>query len=346
MFGTVLIACLIAFAGPAWSQSRGGGHGWGGHSFGVGSYGSGGHGGYVGHGGPGGHPYGNPAFRFHGGGRFGWHGFFGWGGIYLGFPLWWDAYWYWGWPYGYCGYYGYYDYYGYPDSSIFLVPPVPAAADQGLGEASSAASAEALMAVSGPSPVDFEVSPRSALVYLNGVLVGSVEEFGGPDFLYLDPGQYTIDLRLPGYRTRSLRLTVGGENKVVLSFDLHVDPAAGTEPANPPSPGLPYGRRFGPSFGPAATQARPSPGQGGAVPPAAAGSGVTALELRVSPPDAAVYIDGVLLGTGAVLEHLQQGVAVSPGPHRIDVVAPGHAGKTVQVNAVAGRNQELGISLE
>jgi hypothetical protein len=66
----------------------------------------------------------------------------------------------------------------------------------------------------------------------------------------------------------------------------------------------------------------------------------------VSPPDAAVYIDGVLLGTGAVLEHLQQGVAVSPGPHRIDVVAPGHAGKTVQVNAVAGRNQELGISLE
>ncbi len=346
----VLIACLVAFAGPAWSQSRGGGHTGSGHSSGGGHPGSGGHGG------SGGHSHGNPhpGHPPHGGGHYGWYGPYGWGGFYPGFPMWWDAYWGWGWgwPYGYYGRYGYYGYPGYgtypdSDSDVSLVPPDTGTTDEEAGESPAPVSQATSAPFSGPSPVDLEVSPKSALVYLNGVLVGSIEEFDGhPDFLYLDPGQYTFDLRQPGYRSKSLTLHVGGENKVVLSLDLHLDPTSGTEPANPPSPGLPYGRRFGPSFGPATSQPGPLPGHGGTIQPAAAGSGVTALELRVSPPGAAVYVDGVLLGTGENLARLPQGIAVSPGPHRIDVVAPGHTGKTIQVNAEAGMTQELGIALE
>ena len=372
--GTVLIAGLLVFAGPAWSQSRGSGHSGGMHSFtgghasgggnssrsGHSSAGrqpaSGGHHGPVGHGVPAAQPHGNhhPGLPFHGSGHFGWHGPSFWGGLYLSFPLWWDAYWAWGWPFGYYGYhgaYGYYDLYdypyGYPDSSIFVVPPDSAAAGAGSGDASAAVSSETTTAIPGASPVDMEVSPRSALVYLNGVLVGSVDEFDGhPEYLYLDPGRYTLDLRLPGYRSKSLNLSVGGENKVVLRVDLQVDPAGGAEGAPTPSPGLPHGRRFGPSFGPAATQATPSPGGAGAIQPAASASGFTALELRVSPPGAAVYLDGALIGTGDDLARLGQGVVVSPGPHRIDVVAPGHTGKTVQVNAEAGKKLALSVALE
>ena len=71
-----------------------------------------------------------------------------------------------------------------------------------------------------------------------------------------------------------------------------------------------------------------------------------ALTLHVVPPNAAVYLDGVLLGTGDEFARLQRGIAVTPGPHRIDVVAPGLAGKTLQFDAGAGKEQELSVTLE
>src|SRR5664280_1628961 len=67
LLAAVLVSGLVALAGPAWSQSRGGGHVGGGRSFG-GRVGGGGHQGIVGHTGSVG--------RFGGGG----HG----GGVYYG----------------------------------------------------------------------------------------------------------------------------------------------------------------------------------------------------------------------------------------------------------------------
>jgi hypothetical protein len=196
--------------------------------------------------------------------------------------------------------------------------------------------------------VDIEVTPREALVYLNGVLVGSGADFDGtPDFLYLDAGGYTLEFRSAGYRSKMLKLNVGGENKALVVLDLRHDPTSGAGSPNPPSPGLPYGRKFGPSFGPATSQPlRRDRNWGGAQPPAASGQGMAALKVRVSPANAAVYIDGVLVGTGEELARLNRGVAVAPGGHRIDVVAPGHAAKTVQVEAEPGREQELSLELE
>ena len=82
------------------------------------------------------------------------------------------------------------------------------------------------------------------------VPVGSAEEFGGTsDFLYLEPGAYTLEFRAPGFLAKTLRLKVSGE-PIVVSLALEADPEAVGEQASPaPSPGLPYGRRFGPDFG-------------------------------------------------------------------------------------------------
>jgi hypothetical protein len=337
----VLIAGLVALALPGSSEARNAVHRPGGHSPGGGRSGSVGHPGHVGRGGPGGHPGGNRhVVPFHGGGRFGWHGNLGWGGLYLGLPLWWDAYWGWGWPYGYSGYYGYYGYNGYPDSGVIPVPSNPAEAESGTPGTEPETSGEATAVVSGTSPVDLQVSPSSALVVLNGVLIGSVDEFGrGSDYLYLDAGKYALEFRAPGFRTRTLWLSVSGGNKTLVSLDLQADPTASAERTAPPSPGLPHGRRFSPRFGPATSQ----PG----LPAGAVGElGSTALVLHVSPLGAAVYVDGVLLGTGEHLAQLTEGVAISPGPHRIDVVAPGHTGKTLQVDAQAGKKLELSVTLD
>jgi hypothetical protein len=343
----VLIAGLVALALPGPSEARGANRGRVGHPSGGGHYRSVGHPGYVGRGGPGGHPGRNPhVVPFRGAGRFGWHGYRGRGGLYLGLPLWWDAYWGWGWPYGYYGYnglYGYYGYYGdngYPDSGVVLVPSNPGEAESGIAGTESETSGGATAAVSGTSPVELQVSPASALVFLNGVPVGSVDEFGGgSDYLYLDAGRYAVEFRAPGFRTRTLWLSVSGGNKTLVSLDLQADPAASAERTGSPSPGLPHGRRFSPSFGPAASQ--PGPQESTAGEP-----GSTALVLHVSPSGAAVYVDGVLLGTGEHLAQLKEGLAVSPGPHRIDVVAPGHTGKTLQVDAQAGKKLELSVTLD
>ena len=356
----VLIAGLVALALPGSGEARGGDRGRGGHFSGAGRVGSAGHPGHVGRGGPGGHPGPNPHVgrgrpgghpgyyrhgnRFDRGLPFEWRGGIGWGGPFLGLPLWWDAYW--GWPYGYYAYYGPYSYYGtfdydgYPYSVVFRVPAYSGEAGTDTAGSEPETPAEATAAVPGTSAVDLQVSPPTALVFLNGVLIGSVDEFGrGSDFLYLDSGEYTLEFRAPGFRTRTLQLSVTGGDNALVSLDLQADPAAAGEAAASPSPGLPHGRRFSPSFGAAASQAEPPPASDADPAPAA-------LVLDVAPPDAAVYLDGALVGTGEYLAQLAEGVDVSPRPHRIDVVAPGHAGKTLQVEAQAGKKLVVSVTLE
>lgn len=373
----VLASGLAVWAGSAWSQSRGGGHVGGGRSFGghvggnghqgvvghpgsVGRAGAGGHGVGTFHGGGGVYRGGSGAYRGggrHWGGHRGWGGYSGWGGYYpwgsyLSFPFWWGGAYGWGssywsgWPYGY-GYYPYDGYYGTdPDSA-------PSYGVQG-----SFGSGYETAPVAGPTRVDLQVSPQSALAVLNGVVIGSVDQFQGAGGLNLEAGRYTLEFRAPGYRSKVLDLDIGDQAKTLISLELPRDPASVAAPPVPPSPGLPYGRTFTPDFGPATAQAHAGPTSPvrGELPhrndadatrqaPAAAPD-MGALRLRVTPPNAAVYLDGVLLGTGDEFGRLQRGIAVTPGAHRIDVVAPGLTGKTLQVDVGAGKEQELSVTLE
>jgi hypothetical protein len=71
-----------------------------------------------------------------------------------------------------------------------------------------------------------------------------------------------------------------------------------------------------------------------------------ALDLDVNPSNAAIYIDGVLVGTGQELGRLERGLAVTPGKHVIEVLAPGHASKTLEVEVKEGERQQIVVTLE
>jgi hypothetical protein len=409
ILAAALVAGLVAFAGPAWSEppnganaggapasaggasagggsasggggnagggpaSGGGGYAGGGSASGGGGYAGGGHasdgghswsgghvaggGGHVagggrgatsghpsggaphpgaghrggdGHGATPGHPPGgatHPGVGHPGGGRdHGWRGHHGWRG-YDGWvdPFWWGTWWGLEWPYAWGEYYG-------------LDTPVAPADDFTL--------------------VETDVSPEDAWLYLNGVLIGTARDFDGdPDVLYLRPGHYTIEFRLPGYRGRALELdATGGEATIPITLELVPDHSVTLVAPYRPPEGLPFGRVFGPDFGHAASELEPRPAPGmrmesrteaGAVsapPMTTAKTGLAALKLRISPPNAAVYLDGEFLGSGAELGRLQRGVAVLSGPHRLEVLAPGCAAKSVVIETEPGK--ELTIELD
>ncbi|HLG53806.1 MAG TPA: PEGA domain-containing protein [Vicinamibacterales bacterium] len=64
-----------------------------------------------------------------------------------------------------------------------------------------------------PSPacggVSFDVAPSNAQVSVDGVFVGTVEEFSGTsEPLALAPGNHYLEVRLPGYRTANIDVTI------------------------------------------------------------------------------------------------------------------------------------------
>lgn len=74
--------------------------------------------------------------------------------------------------------------------------------------------------------------------------------------------------------------------------------------------------------------------------------GGAAVDLRVTPSNASVYLDGEFLGTGEELERLERGFAVTPGQHRLEVVAPGHNPRSLDVLLRPGERQQVIIELE
>ena len=332
----VLVAGAVAFAGPAWSHSHGGGHSGGGHSGGGSGHSTGGgHSGSVGHGGTVGDGH-------HGsGGHHGWGDHHHWGHHFWSGPgFWWGGFPGWDWPFGYWGYWGPWSY-------------------EGLGYYGSGYSGQGL---NGLTVVDTDVSPEAALVVLNGIVIGTADDFdGSPDYLYLKPGHYTIEFRLPGYVSQARELDAGTEAQIPIELELERDRTGDAVAPYQPPKGLPYGRVFGPEFGTAASQRQTGPdatlrpelrwehshsgnvtGQPSATP---AGAPAT-VKLQVAPPNAAVYLDDVFLGSGEALTSMLRGIAVTPGPHRIEVLSPGHAAKRVTVEAQAGKELQVIVEME
>src|SRR5579864_3086258 len=193
--GGLVMLVLVPAAMVLGQHSGGGSHG-GGSSSGGGSHGSSGgsHGGNTHSGGPhGGSPHGGGSRigGSHGGGDHGGGSRFrsehhgshdrgrhrGRGWVFFGGPFWgpWD-WWLWGCPYD-PGCYG---------------PPYVAdgGGEQGYREDDQ----------DDWGMVDTEIWPDKARVYLEGRYIGSAEDFdGSQDFLYLRPGDYTLEFRLEGY---------------------------------------------------------------------------------------------------------------------------------------------------
>jgi hypothetical protein len=71
-----------------------------------------------------------------------------------------------------------------------------------------------------------------------------------------------------------------------------------------------------------------------------------ALDLKVTPDNASIYLDGEFLGTAGELSRLERGVAVTPGQHRLEVMAPEHAPRTITVEVPQGERRQVVVDLE
>jgi hypothetical protein len=317
----LLVAVALVSAIPA--TANGGpppGHGGGGgHPPGHG--GGGGH--PPGHGGghPPGYGGGYPYYPYgYWGGTLGW----GWGG-YWGWGGWWGP----GWGGG--------PYYGWGSPVGYQAVPVGGDAPQ-------------------LAAVDTDVDPEHARVLLEGTLIGVADDFDGyPDYLYLKPGHYTLEFQLQGYASQKIEIDSqpGGYFPINLKLERIKGEKAAAWYDRPQ--GMPVGRVFGPKAAAAgdAPKAGPDPAlrpefhQPGRVSAggARAASG-SALDIRIKPSNAAIYVDDVLVGTGEELGRLERGLAVAPGKHRIEVLAPGHASKTLEVEVKEGERQQIVVELD
>jgi hypothetical protein len=80
-------------------------------------------------------------------------------------------------------------------------------------------------------------------------------------------------------------------------------------------------------------------------PPADEDSGARLL-FAVEPEDAAVYLDGHLLGTASqITSEEPDGIPVAPGSHSVEVVRPGLPGASRHVEVEPGQNRTVEISL-
>jgi hypothetical protein len=253
------------------------------------------------------------------------------GGYYPYYPYygdwyygpWWSAGLWWGWP-GYWGdawWYGYPSYYGYPGAYTVYGDDHPI----------------------GPALVVTNVNPKKAHVTLDGEPIGEARDFNGSlDALALDPGRHQFVFEAPGCMSLEVNLDAKAGRRYQIAYDLRSgegrDPRsnAATPPDTPATERPPDERGAPPP---------PLPGQAGERVEAGIQRGF--LKVQVSPPDAAVYLDGEFLGRGDELARLHGAIPVAAGQHRIEVVRPGYRSWTQTVE-VGGSPQpaEVRINLD
>ena len=296
----------------------------------------------------------------HGGG---WHG----GGHYYGghyyhggwgYPYWG---WGWGWPY--------YSSWGWGGPSVYVVGGDGYADGYGDGYVDVAARTGRY------AIVKTDISPEEAQVFLDGKYIGTADDFDGmPDVLYLGPGKYHLEFRLPNYQSFATDLDVARGQQVHLDQKLKLESGKSALDQFPPaSKGTPLGRVF--TKGPDGTgEAAPPPAPRHSnrrddgwsdrdTPPPDERVSEEYMDVRpeplprparnrarmrfkVTPEDAAVYVDDRYLGAGEDLAANPRGVVTDPGTHTITVARPGYKTKTVDVTVRVGAPVDVVVELE
>jgi len=298
--------------------------------------------------------HGGPGYG-HGGGYYGGRYY---GGHYGGYyPYWGWAGWGWGWGWGYAPYWSTW-WWGGPwgGTNFYLAPDYVADGSVGVGVR------RGRYAV-----VKTDVSPEEAQIYLDGKYIGSADDFDGlPDFLYLGPGKYQFEARLPNYMTYQTELDVTAGQQIKIEEKLKLEPGKSALDAFPPqSKGTPLGRVFT-KGGSAAAPAAPRGDDGWSdresapswreatdedrmdarVAPAPRPTNRGRIKFRVTPDDAAVYMDDKYLGAADDLAANGRGVVAEPGTHTITVTRPGYKSRTVEITARAGSPVDVVVELE
>lgn len=206
--------------------------------------------------------------------------------------------------------------------------------------------------------VAVDTRPKNARVHLDDRFVGRARYLdGNPGYLYLEPGAYTLELRLEGYQTVSVDLEAEPGCRYDLKHRLLKAPGASAGPDDRSfGRGKPLERVYAPvaESAPAGSDT-PRRGPDPSLRPDTGGRGAgaddtnalaAALRLRVRPPSAAVWIDGAFVASGGELAKMEAPLAIAAGSHTIKVEAPGHTGDTRTIDLRPGQVLELEIVLE
>ncbi len=145
----------------------------------------------------------------------------------------------------------------------------------------------------GLSAIDVNIQPKDAEISLDGVVVGTADQFDGfPRFLVVNPGKHEITARKTGYHTYRVKVAVAPGQQVNLNKIM--EPGSDT-PAVKPAP-----------------ESRPLHQTRVAAP--------LKVYFQINNPDAAVYVDGVFVGTAHEISQLHGPLMVDRGAKRITVL--------------------------
>jgi hypothetical protein len=177
------------------------------------------------------------------------------------------------------------------------------------------------------SSVRLQVTPRDAVVYVDGYAAGLVDDFDGVfQRLQLVPGHHEIVASLQGYRTlrQTLYLNPGSTHTIRHSMA----PLGAGESAEPaPVPLM-----------------APVPGRGtGPIAPPLPSSRFGSLALRVQPADANVVVDGELWKGPPSQDRLI--IQVAEGTHHLRVEKAGFQAFIADIEITAGEATSFNVSL-
>ncbi len=231
--------------------------------------------------------------------------------------------------------------------------------------------------------LDLDISPEEAQIYVDGKLVGIADNYDGfPRYLWLDAGVHNLVIYHEGYETlgKQIKLEAGGslrlkdkmvkgvakspekmyeqldplpgrqakaEKRTQLAPWRYDDRDAGEQGAS----GSEAVRRSRAPEGQASPRSRDQWRQRGSSSRAASSVEVdlrsepAKVVFAIQPEDAAIYVDGQLVGGAAQLADLGAPLMLDAGDHVVEISRPGYQGHRVEFTIKSGETETVKIDL-
>jgi PEGA domain-containing protein len=185
-----------------------------------------------------------------------------------------------------------------------------------------------------------QVTPRTAEVYVDGYLVGTVDDFDGVfQRVHMPLGEHQVTIYSPGHRSITERMLFRPFESYKIKDTMQPLPAGEADEARPvPSPAPP--RPQSPPRG-AAPMEGPPPEAANRIEPQQGDDHFGAVAVRVRPADAEVLIDGERWEAAGERVLVQ----LTPGSHRVEVRKAGFRTYSSTVSVRSGQTVTVNVSL-